>query len=34
MDILTNIVTSLESLIVAIEEGGPYKERQLEFTNQ
>jgi hypothetical protein len=32
MNMLNNIVTSLEGLIVAIEENGPYKEKQIEFT--
>ncbi|NPV51523.1 MAG: hypothetical protein HPY60_10065 [Candidatus Methanofastidiosum sp.] len=32
MDVLKNIVTSLEDLISAIEQNGPYKERQIEFT--
>ena len=32
MDVLNNIITSLEGLISAIEENGPYKERQIEFT--
>jgi len=32
MDVLNNIVTSLEGLISAIENDGPYKEKQIEFT--
>lgn len=32
MDVLKNIVTSLEGLISTIENGGPCKEKQVEFT--
>lgn len=32
MDVLTNIVTSLDGLISAIENDDSYKEKQVEFT--